>query len=263
MGASVDGEYLKELIVELVNQTVTKTETRTKYRKPLITFADAHDEDFLILRRDINPRHKLPRDVLSNAMAVVSFFIPFAEEVVIANREKESTAEEWAIAYAETNRLIGEISEMLVEELGRVDVRAAWEPPTHLFDRTTLTATWSHKSVAKIAGLGSFGLHQMIITDAGCAGRLGSLVIEAVVTPTPKREEERCLYYVDGSCATCVKSCPNGTLTERGLDRQKCWEHILEIDRGFSYLSDEQNLVGPFDVCGKCATGPCALKAPV
>lgn len=263
MGASVDGEYLKGLIVKLVNRMVVNAGTRTKYRKPLIAFADAHDGDFLRLRRCVNPRHKLPEDILPNAMAVVSFFIPFSEEVVIANMDGESAAEEWAIAYAETNMLISQISKALVLELGMVGVRAAWEPPTHLFNRKTLTATWSHKSVAKIAGLGGFGLHRMIITDSGCAGRLGSLVMDAAVAPGPKVEKERCLYYADGSCARCVELCLRGALTVRGLDRGVCWAHVLEVDRGFSYLNDQQNLPGPFDVCGKCATGPCALRSPL
>jgi epoxyqueuosine reductase QueG len=136
-------------------------------------------------------------------------------------------------------------------------VKAAWEPPTHNFDKTTLTSMWSHKSMANITGLGSFGLHQMIITDTGCAGRLGSLVINAAVTPTPKREKERCFYYIDGSCSMCVESCPVGALTV--VNKKKCWQHILEIDRRFSYLNDKYKLTGPFDVCGKCATGPCSI----
>ncbi len=49
-----------------------------------------------------------------------------------------------------------------------------------LFIVKTMACAWSHKSAAAIAGLGSFGLHRMLITDAGCAGRCGSLLGPAV-----------------------------------------------------------------------------------
>ena len=254
-----NNEYLKNFIVNTINKMVSNADTITKYRRPLVSFSNIHKEDFRYLKRNVNPLHKVPTALLTDAVNIVSFFISFSEEIVIANRICSSIVEEWAIAYAETNRLIDQISSKLVEKLHEIGVKAAWELPTYNFDKTTLTSKWSHKSIAKITGLGSFGLHQMIITDAGCAGRLGSIVINAAVMPTPKREKERCVYYIDGSCTMCIESCPVGALTVDGFNKKKCWQYILEIDKSFSYLSDKYKLKGPFDVCGKCATGPCAI----
>lgn len=259
MTAIKNSLYLENLIFQIVRKMVNDANTMTQYRKPVISFSKVNKEDFFHLKRVVNPKHRLPEDLLPSAVTIVSFFIPFSEDVVNANRFCSSTAEEWAIAYSETNRLIEQISNELVIKLGEKGVCAAWEPPTHNFDKITLTAVWSHKSMAKITGLGSYGLHQMIITDAGCAGRLGSLVIDATVEQKPKRETERCFHYINGSCSMCVESCPVGALTEEGLNKKKCWMHILEIDKSFSYLSDKKNLTGPFDVCGKCVTGPCAV----
>jgi hypothetical protein len=56
---------------------------------------------------------------------------------------------------------------------------------THNFNEEDLTAGWSHKSVAFVAGLGTFGVNRMLITPAGCAGRFGSMVISAEIPPTP------------------------------------------------------------------------------
>jgi len=254
-----NSEHLKYFIVNTIEKMVNSADTMTRYRRPLVFFSNIHKDDFIFLKQDVNPKHKLPADLLFDAVNIVSFFIPFTEEIVNKNRLCCTIAEEWAIAYAETNRLIDQISSKLVVKLREMSVKAAWEPPTHNFDKTTLTSMWSHKSMAKITSLGSFGLHQMIITDAGCAGRLGSLVINAIIKPTSKREKERCFYYIDGSCSICVESCPVGALSIEGFNKKKCWQHILEIDRSFSYLSNKYKLTGPFDVCGKCVTGPCAI----
>ena len=178
------------------------------------------------------------------------------EEVVEANRQASYVAREWAVAYLETNRLIARICQRLTDVLADLGVRAASEPATHNFDPVSLVSRWSHKSVAAVAGLGSFGLHHMLITDAGCAGRFGSLVIDAELEPTPVVEKQRCLYYHDGSCRQCVELCPVGALTEEELDKGLCYRRCLEVD---AYFAD----LGLTDVCGKCALGPCALGSAV
>jgi len=254
---------LKSLIENHIDGMVQDAHTLTKYRRALIGFADALDQDFLRLRVLINPLHRFPTDILPRARTIVSFFIPFARETVVANGRYPFVAEEWAIAYSETNRLIEEICSSLAIRLGREDVKAKWEPPTYNFDKEQMVSYWSHKSVAKMAGLGSFGLNWMLITDSGCAGRFGSIVIDAVITPTPKSEIERCLYLVDKSCVACVERCPNQALTIAGLDKHKCYQRCLEADKAYSYLAQTRGLPGPFDMCGKCSVGPCALENPV
>ena len=251
------------LIKEHIDGMVRDARTLTRYRRALIGFADASDPVFLRLRTFTNPFHRLPTDILPGARTVVSFFIPFATEIVVANGRQPFVAEEWAIAYSETNQLIEEICSSLAKKLGRGGVKANWEIPTHNFDKESMTSYWSHKSVAKIAGLGNFGLNQMLITDSGCAGRFGSIVIDALITPTPKSKTESCLYLVDKSCISCVERCPNRALTVTGLDKHKCYQCCLESDKVYSYLAESRGLPGPFDVCGKCSIGPCSFKNPV
>ena len=254
---------LKSLIDEHISGMVRDARTITKYRPILVGFADALDPDFLKLKKFINSFHRLPTDILPRARTVISFFIPFTEEVVVANERCPFVAEEWAIAYSETNHLIEKICSSLAIRLGKEGVKANWELPTYNFDKERMVSYWSHKSVAKVAGLGSFGLNQMLITDSGCAGRLGSIVIDASITPTPKSKIERCLYLVDKSCVACVERCPNRALTITGLDKHRCYQRCLEADKAYSYLAESRGFVGPFDVCGKCSVGPCSVKTPV
>jgi epoxyqueuosine reductase QueG len=169
------------------------------------------------------------------------------------------------VAYVETNALIGRIAAHLIESLAGRGIRAAAEPATHNFDPVSLISRWSHKSVAVIAGLGSFGLHHMVITDSGCAGRFGSLVIDAdistelakVLPITPTEPRERCLYFHDGSCLECVMRCPVGALDESDpIDKQRCYERLLNVAQEYRHL-------GLADVCGKCAIGPCSFESAV
>jgi len=247
---------LGAFVTTLVEQELKRAGTTTQYRQPLVGFAEADDPRFLQLREIAEPTHLLPGDLLPAARAVVSFFLPFAKEVVKANRaDPRQVAREWAVAYVETNALIDHITQRLIAALAERGVNAAAEPATHNWDPVTLISRWSHKSVGAIAGLGTFGLHHMLITDAGCAGRFGSLVVDAQLEPTASPDDpviHRCSYFVDGSCGACVHRCPVGALTESRLDKRLCYQRLLQVADGFQDM-------GIADACGKCAVGPCAL----
>ena len=239
-----------------IRHVVGNSNTITRYRKPLVGFVSAEDPEFVTLQNSVHPTHKLPQDLLPGAHSVVSFFLPFKERVINANvQDKDRVAKEWVEAYIETNVLIEYITEHLMDGLAERGVRAAAEPPTGNFDQNTMVSTWSHKSVAVIAGLGSFGLHQLVITDAGCAGRFGSLVTDVDLPINETEPKERCLYFVDRSCLECVLRCPAGALDQNeGLDKQLCWEKCQETAAEYKEL-------GRATVCGKCAVGICAMES--
>lgn len=247
---------LADFITRTIEHEVAHSGGITAYRQPLVGFVAASDPGFADLRKVVEPTHMLPQDLLPGARSVVSFFVPFAPDVVTANQNGgDRVAREWAVAYVETNALIGRITARLIQRLAGRGVRAAAEPATGNFDASTLISRWAHKSVAVLAGLGSFGLHHLIITDAGCAGRLGSLVIDAglpIHKPIPR---ERCLFFHDGSCTECLMNCPAGALDADGsIDKQACWRRCQDVARDFGDL-------GAPHICGKCSVGPCALES--
>lgn len=254
----MDPRRLADQIKTTIQQRVSEAEGITRYREPLVGFVASDDPRFAQLQREVHMTHMLPQDLLPGARSVVSFFLPFAPEVVEANaRDRDDVAPEWALAYVETNALIGYITATLIDELAMRGVRAAAEPATHNFDPHTLVSRWSHKSIAVLAGLGSFGLHHLVITDAGCAGRFGSLVIDRDLPVSVAEPKERCLYFHDGSCLECVLRCPVGALDESDdIDKQICWERCQKMSEAFKD-------VGLADVCGKCSYGPCAMESAV
>lgn len=248
------------LIRETIKGEVRASDTSTPYREPIVGFVAADDPGFSKLAELTGSAHMVPDDLLLGARAVVCFFLPFAPEIAVANAaEKERVAREWAIAYVETNALIGQITTRLIGLLGQHGIRAAAEPATGNFDKDTLRSRWSHKSIAVLAGIGSIGLHHLVITDAGCAGRFGSLVIDADLSIQKPEQKERCDFFATGACMDCALACPVAAIdAEEPFDRRACWAQLLKNASGF------RDLRADVHVCGKCAVaGPCALESSV
>jgi len=250
----------RELQNEITAFVRTYPETRhtaTRWQDPLVAFAAADDPLFLQLKEVVSPTHALPGDFIADAQTVIAFFIPFVREINFSNVGDPYSSEAWARAYIETNRLIRDLNGYIQERLRQCGYESSNLAATHNFDEKTLVSDWSHKHVGYIAGLGNFGLHQMLITNRGCSGRLGSIVTNLKVEPTPRPDREYCLYRKNGSCGRCIRQCPNRALTVEGFDRHRCYERCLDNARRYERL-------GLADVCGKClAHVPCAFANPV
>lgn len=231
------------------------------WEKPLLVSARA-DGRFDCLPEIAHREHWLPRDLLRNARAVVVFFIPFKNALVQENRETERPCRSWGLAYVQTNDLIDRLSGGLGELLKEHGYESGLTPATHNFDESVLMARWSHKHVGHLAGLGRFGVHHMLITPAGCSGRLGSFVTEAELGDHPLVEtEEACLTKAGRTCGRCIEACPVQALKEEAFDRRGCWEKLKENRRVLSSFTD---LPDTTHVCGKCAAVmPCSFKNPV
>lgn len=249
-------EEIKELIKDFIDEYKVVNDIQTKWREAVIAFANAKNPIFLQLKQVGDEDHKLPHELLKNANSIISFFIPFSEDVVLSNSNGMNASKEWAIAYIETNQLIVDLTKFLGKSLKEKNYEYFEIPPTHDFDRSKLMCYWSHKHVAYIAGLGKFGLHKMLITEKGCCGRFGSIITSAKIDATERVGYEYCLYFQDGSCTQCVDKCSFDVLHIDSFDRHKCYEICLRNGQLYSNL-------GKSDMCGKCACGiPCSLKNP-
>jgi len=249
---------LAELFTETILHEVNHNAFVTAYRNPLIGFVAADDPGFSHLSEWTAYPHLMPDDLLPGARSVVCFYLPFAPEISYSNaQEYEKVSREWALAYQDTNALVSKITSQLIESLNKYGIHAAAEPATGNFDEIALRSHWSHKSIAVLSGIGSFGLHQLVITDAGCTGRFGSIVIDAELPVEKPERKERCEYFELGTCKDCVIGCPVNAISEdRPFDRHACRKQCIKNSNDFMDLGDE------IKVCGKCAVvGPCALGA--
>lgn len=252
---------MNELITQEIRSFVKtynhKRMVQTTWGEPLVGFANAQDALFPQLKIVVSPSHAMPEDLLEHAQTVLVYFLPFHEEIARKNRGNYYAAKEWAIAYIETNQLIIDINTHVSEQLKKKGVHSAVLPPTHNFDTKRLLSDWSHKHIAYIAGLGKFGLHHLLITEKGCCGRLGSLILDASLKTTTSSDKEYCLYSYNQTCEACVKRCPNGALHVETFDRHACYELLLEN-------AERYKAEGFADVCGKCTSVvPCSFHNPV
>ena len=252
-----DSDWLKLLTQDYVKNYPSRNNTQSVWKDPLVAVADACDSGFMELKSQVGPTHLIPHDLLPDAKSVICYFLPFASTIGRSNKPSEPCSDQWAFAYLETNRLIKDLNTHIQKEILRKGYLTVVTPATRNFDEKTLLSNWSHRHVAVIAGLGTMGLNRMLITAQGCSGRLGSLVTDMPLTPTPRADVSTCLYTYNKSCRQCIKNCPQGALQEKQFDRHKCYELLLQnaeihADKGFA------------DACGKCVSYvPCSFTNPV
>ena len=155
----------------------------------------------------------------------------------------------------------------LTEALRQAGCRAVAPTQTPLFRqqvsaRNGLASTWSERHAAYAAGLGTFGLCDGLITPLGKAMRIGSVIAEMDLPPTPRPytdHREYCLFFAGGGCGACMARCPAGAITEAGKDKEVCRRHL------FPGTADHVANHYGFDGygCGLCQTGvPCESGVP-
>lgn len=244
------------------NRLLARGGTRI-YSDPVLGFAQADDSLFRELRGPQVglPDHRLPEDWLVGARTVVSYFLPFSEEVRVSNRLPGLPSEEWCRARIGGEEFNVTVRKFLVSFLQSLGGRAVAPPlaPGYLVDYTpgAMRSNWSERHVAYVAGLGTFGLSASLITSRGAAGRLGSVVTDLELEPTPRSDgpyHAHCPWFSRGDCGACLSRCPSGAITEMGKDKDVCWRYIRQVI---------EPRFRPGSGCGKCQTAvPCEDGIP-
>jgi epoxyqueuosine reductase QueG len=256
-----DIEYLRKIAEQFVEDDPARMGTDGWWLTPLVAAAPI-DNRFEQLPKIASDDHLHPHDLLSTAKTVIVFFIPFKKQLVKENKAGDRPCRNWGVAYVQTNDLIGRLSEAIRDLLAEQGFKSGLTPATHNFDEAKLMARWSHKHLGYLVNLGRFGVHNMLITPKGCAGRLGSLVTEAEIGEHPLIvTEEACLIKAGKECGECMQACPVEALGENEFDRRGCWDRTKENRNTLDYMSD---LPESTHVCGKCAAiMPCSFLNPV
>lgn len=259
---------MKQFIKEQIEQFIRDYEkhTVTKWGNPLVGFADAGC--IANLKSLVSPEHGRPEDVIRNPTIVTAYFIPFLKEMAQTNAEKGLASAQWAQAYEETNAMFGKLNRFLIHLLKNKGYEAAVSQEAGSFDHEKLISNWSQRHIAYLAGLGSFGLNNMLITERGCCGRINTVITNLDEGPDQPVKEEFCIYKRTGKCGLCADRCPSGALTRQGYDRNKCYQVCLENAKihnqyGNSYAAECGGAIADTgsEVCGKCVAGmPCAFR---
>lgn len=98
------------------------------------------------------------------------------------------------------NRAIHELSILFRQE----GYRSLPLPAASPTDQRFLTALFSYKHAAQLAGLGTLGRHSLLITpEFGPRVRLACLLTEVALEASPLRQKDYCV-----NCAACIRECP-------------------------------------------------------
>jgi epoxyqueuosine reductase QueG len=257
----IDIGQLREFVENYVESEPGRLRAAGWWQTPLLVTATI-DNRFEQLPQIAAADHFHPHDLLPTAKSVIVFFIPFKKELVKENKTGDRPCRNWGVAYVQTNDLIDRLSRAIGDMMAAQGFKSGLTPATHNFDEARLMARWSHKHLGYLVGMGRFGVHNMLITPRGCAGRMGSLVTDAGTGDHPLIETgEACLLKAGKSCGECVQACPVDALSENDFDRRGCWDRLNENRAVLDYFGD---LPESTDVCGKCAAMmPCSFINPV
>ena len=245
---------------------------------PVVAVANASDPWFAKMKEVIGPWHWTPAEVLSiispgaTAHSVIAWCLPISEPIRRSNRdETEFPSRPWAMARTKADGILMRMSEGLermLRDLGFAavaPVRLARQPDDPR-PPGSLSARWSLRHVAFVAGLGTFGISGGLITERGIAHRLGSVVTDAPIPATPRAYGDDpfawCLRSARGTCGACIQRCPVGSIGESVHARNipACYnyrERIRALARGrYDWESAHYG-------CGLCQAGvPCESRNP-
>lgn len=234
------------------------------YEEPIFGVAAADDPLFLELRRPevVHPEEMLPCDWVPGAKSVVSFFLPFTEQVVDSNAQGAAVSDEWLHARIEGQLAMNALGARLRKLIEDAGFAAAFPTTDARFKMLAPYASnWSERHVAYVCGLGTFGLSKGLITERGMAGRFGSIVTEAEFTPTPRKYGDPFEYCT--KCGACQFRCPAKAIDKsRGAalakDQKLCGDYLNATTR----LPHGPNARVRYG-CGKCQVRvPCSRRIP-
>ena len=273
---------LKRALINKIEECVenhpdNRTEGNTPYfEAPLIGFASADDELFTRYQSIIGPFHWTPSQVLAQAYGsgapaartVISWILPVVGETRLSNRkESRYPSRKWARTrhYGElfNDILRKTVVDLIVEQGHRAAAPMLLTEWSRIDDpEIGLASTWSERHAAFAAGLGTFSLSDGFITPRGIAHRVGSVVLDVVIEPSPRLtidHRENCLTCRGLECGVCITRCPAGAISHEGHDKGLCREYTY--GPAFRKLSKRYGArhVG----CGLCQTDvPCEDQIP-
>ncbi len=251
------------------------------FDRPLVGLAAGADPIFAFLRDDIGPEfYWTPEAAFARAfpdapapaedLSVIAWVLP---QTAATRADHRACRDLPSLAWSRVRHY----GEMVNEALRRhvVDWLAARGVPAvaptlapgwdrRLSPRYGFASNWSERHAAHACGLGTFGLSDGLITPAGKAVRVGSVVARCEL-PATKRPYERhdawCLRAVGTPCKACIRRCPAGAISEAGHDKGKCKDYIRGVTG--PYVAREQMDGIAVNSCGLCQVGtPCEAGDP-
>ncbi len=247
--------------------------------QPLVGFARATHPLFKKYCEDLSPFYWSPEQAFQLAfpaepvpaaeLSVICWVLPqTAETCADQSRETNMPAERWA-----RSRDFGEKFNCALRLQLAASLTAAGYPavaperlPAFAYQHSGqfgIASNWSERHTAHIAGLGTFGLSDGLITVRGKAVRIGSVVARIDLPATAAAYsgyQDWCLWFAKGTCGMCIKRCPAEAINEAGHDKDKCLAYIREVSAPYA----QRTYGTEATPCGLCQVKiPCEKSCPL
>ena len=245
------------------------------FAAPLVGFASSSDPLFDTYKDIIGEFHQTPEEVFAaaygrekRAATVICWVLPIGRTTRESNRREERfPSRDWAVTRDRGEAFNTALRRHVVEWLLARGHRAVapqlavgWR---QLVDpEIGIASNWSERHTAYAAGLGSFSLNDGLITERGIAHRIGSVITDLSLLPTPRLpgdHRQHCLWYREQTCGLCIDRCPVGAITFDGHDKEACRDYVYGVV--------PEAVGGLYGVaqtgCGLCQTRvPCEAMVP-
>ncbi len=250
------------------------------WAQPHVAIARGDDPLFLHNKETIGPFHWTPEEAYALAfpaapapareLRVISYVLP-QTPATRADQclEKTVPTERWARSRFHGEEFNCDLRRHLAETLTRAGHSAVAPERLPGFDyrhseRFGLASNWSERHAAFVAGHGTFGLSDGMITRWGKAVRFGS-VVSRITLPVTARDYGNdhhawCLWYAKGSCGACAERCPANAITRHaGHDKPACFTYIRETAAPYATRTYGTGATP----CGLCQVKiPCEAQVP-
>ncbi|MFC1847757.1 4Fe-4S double cluster binding domain-containing protein [Chloroflexota bacterium] len=255
------------------------------FEAPLVGFAGGDDPIFTEYKTIISDFHLTPREALTGhltetlgsnpkdlpTVSVVSIVLPIARDTKLSNRrETKGPSLRWNHTRWQGQDFITDLTQYvasLLKDLGHYAVVPELAPFFEMRELPDgLGSVWSLRHIAYAAGLGTFGLSDGFITPKGMALRCASIVTDLEIPPSHRPypgHQANCLFHSTGTCGRCIKRCPGGAISEKGHDKKRCLEVLVEEQKPWMDGVHGDGYIGAYAGCGLCQTKvPCESGIP-
>jgi epoxyqueuosine reductase len=239
------------------------------FEKPLVGFARGDDPAFEECKGHIGSFYWTPWEIFEKSfpdtkvkpgeLTIISWILPHTKQTKMDNRrERTLPSERWARA-----KKFGEVANVklrnhltkVLQEAGYQAVAPCLSPQwaQQMSEKYLYASNWSERHAAYVAGLGTFGLCDGLITPVGKAVRCGSVIACIDIPPTErpyKKPREYCIFSSEGTCGAYIKRCPAEAITRTGHNKEKCKAYLDKA--GAEHARTHYGF--DTDTCGLCQT---------
>ncbi|MHA1822361.1 MAG: hypothetical protein ACTSXM_00690 [Promethearchaeota archaeon] len=222
------------------------------FSSPLIGIASGNDPIFLEFKEVVGPEHLTPIEMWNacgqeelppEQLRIVSIVFPYVDKIreesknIIQLPNLTLPAEIYSIGRNYANGFKVYILKQCIKffkEKGFMAAAGMLSEAFTIIVKGTFYSTWSERHAAFATGLGTFSLHEGFITEVGCNVRLASVITNAPLELTPRKNNDpysNCLFFAKGICKSCIEKCPANAITEKGHDKTKCYNYGQKIAR--------------------------------